>query len=185
MSDRIDEIKARLEAATPGEWVHKNHPQHYDIQYTATIMGRSVTQAWKPFFEYANTDNDAEFIAHAPQDIEYLLGEVARLRAENANGKELLELANGYNDEIKAENARLREDLQRENIKIEVQAALIDRQKKAIAAVEVVMDSGSDTGYCPWCNAEEEYYRDSTGRLLTTINHKPDCQRQAALRGER
>ena len=72
MSNRIEEIKARAEAATPGPWLVHPHEsaegqlvvdEHYD----------NVAECYVP--------EDATFIAHAREDIPYLLAEVERLRA--------------------------------------------------------------------------------------------------------
>jgi hypothetical protein len=58
MPDRLAEIRARLDAATPGEWP----------------FGEMVRHLLPP---------DADLIAHAPADIAWLLAEVERLRTGN------------------------------------------------------------------------------------------------------
>jgi hypothetical protein len=94
---RIAEIRARLNAATPGPWVEDDgnvfddatSKARYDA-IIAKIDGRpyddaavrklglvaTCDQAWENF------DNNALFIAHAPADIAFMLSEVERLRAE-------------------------------------------------------------------------------------------------------
>jgi hypothetical protein len=79
MSHRIEEIKARAEAATPGPWnlsARGNHPEdnrwvddgRYDI---CMVYGCNSLPS----------EGNATFIAHAPEDMLYLLAEVERLRA--------------------------------------------------------------------------------------------------------
>ena len=67
---RIDEIKARLEAATPGPWYTCERavealPGFYPILIAETARGLRGLP-------------DAQLIAHAPDDIAYLLGEIDR-----------------------------------------------------------------------------------------------------------
>lgn len=85
---QLDQIAARLQAATPGPW-----GSHRDLNGTYTIQARP--QSTRHGFD---TDGDiatlaagrtdaesyanARFIAHAPQDVETLLAEVHRLRDE-------------------------------------------------------------------------------------------------------
>ena len=68
MADRTDEIRARLEAATPGPWERNN--QHTKQRGIAGPLGLCAT-AWE--------DGDAEFIAHAPDDVTWLLSRVEEL----------------------------------------------------------------------------------------------------------
>ena len=65
MSDRLTEIRARLDAATPGEWP----------------MGALV-----PYL----LPSDADHIAHAPADIAWLLDEVERVTNERDIAKKWL-----------------------------------------------------------------------------------------------
>jgi hypothetical protein len=83
---RPDEIRARLEAATPGPWeAHEGPPnvwgvwKHLDtadlpdgglVDHEIAQKGDDATMA------------DAALIAHAPGDLDYLLGEVERLTQE-------------------------------------------------------------------------------------------------------
>ena len=68
MSDRLDAIRARLEAATPGPW--ERNDQHTKQRGIAGPLGLCAT-AWE--------DGDAEFIAHAPGDVAWLLARVEEL----------------------------------------------------------------------------------------------------------
>lgn len=80
MTDRVQEIRDRLEAATPGPWeawaglTHDGERQDgisprgdLNIDVCFTIISPQGSE-------------DAEFIAHAPDDIEFLLAEVERLQ---------------------------------------------------------------------------------------------------------
>jgi len=77
MTDRLAEIRARLEAATPGPW-----------KWEVVIAEQSVTEHTLKgpdvlcrYWYDRPPSGDGELIAHAPEDIAWLLGEVERLRA--------------------------------------------------------------------------------------------------------
>lgn len=94
-TDRLTDIAAREQAATPGLWeaetlppteLHK-HPAYWvNTEYTdADGVTTHETVADCPWAEA-----DAQFVAHARQDVPWLLAEVTRLRAALAKyvGKE-------------------------------------------------------------------------------------------------
>lgn len=70
MPDRLQEIRARLDAATPGPW--HVHPvgsiEVRRLDYSGFVVAR------------ANHDDDADLIAHAPADLAWLLAEIDALR---------------------------------------------------------------------------------------------------------
>ena len=70
MTDRLAEIRARLEAATPGPWEHWERPNCCVVHEEAGIKWEVVG---------GGRFEDHAFIAHAPEDIAWLLGEVERL----------------------------------------------------------------------------------------------------------
>jgi len=82
-SDELQEIEARLHAATEGPWhrgqgYEQEDPGHY-IYSAQDNIGLIV---------YADAEGiirevDREFIAHAPSDIRWLLDEVKRLRGND------------------------------------------------------------------------------------------------------
>ena len=89
MSDRLAEIRARLDAATPGPWavmyrgtphcvVVKSLDQNPDEGRSWWVMawprGRKRDALAQPAM-----DNNADLIAHAPADIAWLLEEVDNL----------------------------------------------------------------------------------------------------------
>jgi hypothetical protein len=86
---RLTEIRNRLEKATRGPWkailrkaerlmpiIQFGCPENPDTDYGGFMYGRT---GYSP-----NPDNNAVFIAHCPDDVEFLLDEVDRLKAEVA-----------------------------------------------------------------------------------------------------
>jgi hypothetical protein len=85
VTGREAEIRARLEAATPGPWEVRAalgtgllHVSHADSE-----VGRP------PIAQFAEAA-DAALIAHAPADLAWLLAEVARLTEERDDARESL-----------------------------------------------------------------------------------------------
>ena len=77
----LDAIWARADKATPGPW-HKEHDE-----YGCVDIGNYGWVATGPFVPQYDVDSpqgqaDAEFIAHAREDVPALLAEVTALRAE-------------------------------------------------------------------------------------------------------
>lgn len=81
MSDRLQEIRARLDAATPGPW-RVIEP----LQQTARPARRMIVadlEAAQQSSEIGNVQMswfDTRFITHAPDDIAWLLAEIDALR---------------------------------------------------------------------------------------------------------
>ena len=77
MTDRLDEIRARAEAATPGPW------KQGDINSRGVISRFDVYSEHAGYVDVASVWNseDRDFMAHAREDIPYLLAEVERLRS--------------------------------------------------------------------------------------------------------
>ena len=86
--ERLAEIKARCETATPGPWVHEVTS---DVQRVGPCAGfedpydgggprvvTTVIQAWR---KEPGRLEDLRFIAHARTDVPDLVAEVERLRA--------------------------------------------------------------------------------------------------------
>ena len=86
---RLDEIKARLEAATPGPWVSDDsnifsvplgkmrHMGKMRHKGSCRPLGFIATTTQG----YDNFENNEDFIANAPADIAFLLSEIERLKA--------------------------------------------------------------------------------------------------------
>ena len=77
MSDRLAEIRARLDARTPGEWVIEHG------EYISAVGPHKFPHVIACVERYTETGcdhrKDAVFIAHAPADIAWLLDRVAEL----------------------------------------------------------------------------------------------------------
>jgi hypothetical protein len=114
-ADRIAEIRARVEAATPGPWLHHDavpfsqygqhrvcgfdrKPSHVHGDYFAT--GPGVEDA-------EQAERDERFIAAARQDVPALLAEVDRLEAERDAAQLALAEAQTYGDQLRQAMARL------------------------------------------------------------------------------
>lgn len=69
---RVDEIKARLEAATPGPW----RTNKFVTFIEAEKDGEFICQ----FPNYYNYNGNSNLVANAPADIAFLLSEVERLK---------------------------------------------------------------------------------------------------------
>ena len=87
MSDRLDEIRARLGAATPGPWEARSK---FSGKSSAVVSpaGDAELGNWM-VAEGVFWSSNADFIAHAPTDIRYLLdaynhsGETIKAYSEN------------------------------------------------------------------------------------------------------
>ena len=110
MTDKLPEILARLEAATPGPWaVYRNRRQLISDRQRRLQVTRlddkgagPIATVHVPYGDtgangaYLEREGNVEFIANAPTDISWLLGEVGRLRegrdwAMNKLGDDALE----------------------------------------------------------------------------------------------
>lgn len=82
MSDRVEEIRARLKAATPGPWGVTS----FESEHVQTMLNAGQGECWAVWADVdghclapATTGNgptseaNAEFIAHAPGDLAFLL----------------------------------------------------------------------------------------------------------------
>lgn len=107
----IEAIKTRANAATQGPWTQREIQDYSEI----AIAGHSAIE--QPL-ALVGSNGDADFIAHAPEDVAALLAEVERLTAElDTTNKRYNEL-NRYNisctkqcDNLQAEKMALKEQL--------------------------------------------------------------------------
>ena len=84
---RLDEIKARIAAATPGPWAWSRTPaatNDYDHGILWSASNREVIEVVAPADgpEIETTKADAALIANAPADLELLVEAVERLTTE-------------------------------------------------------------------------------------------------------
>jgi uncharacterized small protein (DUF1192 family) len=112
--EELQVIRARYEAATPGPW-RVEHGRYSGADWLIGSLGTGYFDNGMHFVHittnrvraselYGNASVDAEFIAHAREDIPALLAEVERLRAELAKGGEIW---------LSSENAKLRAEVER------------------------------------------------------------------------
>ncbi len=80
MTDRLAEIRARLDAVTPGPW----RALDWSDPPLATVVQQRGSGVHWPRIASCGFAPDADLIAHAPADIAWLLDEVERLRKEVA-----------------------------------------------------------------------------------------------------
>lgn len=84
--ERIAEIRSRLHGVSLGEW---SHGYNLDVKCNAiTCEGRHLF--WFVHPDPLKNDKNMEFVANARQDMNALLDEVERLRAENERQKEVI-----------------------------------------------------------------------------------------------
>lgn len=84
--ERIAEIRSRLHGVSLGEW---SHGYSLDVKCNAiTCEGRYLFCFVHP--DPLKNDKNMEFVAYARQDMNALLDEVERLRAENERQKEVI-----------------------------------------------------------------------------------------------
>ncbi|MFZ7945721.1 hypothetical protein [Neobacillus sp. 19] len=90
--EQLAEIRKRAEAATPGPWVWEKFAldeDDWDTEMpwlgnaTESVMDFGDCEQYYPTQGTPPNDADAEFIAHARQDVPKLLAEVARLNRKN------------------------------------------------------------------------------------------------------
>lgn len=88
--ERLAEIRGREKAATQGPWKAGKDDFTKNIIQAAKDRGTIIVQRrddhnmfWNSYIPIEQTFADADFIAHAREDIPALLDEVERLRAEN------------------------------------------------------------------------------------------------------
>ena len=78
-------IKERLAKATPGPWrVWQNPHKKSDVAVETAWSHSDCEGDTELITAYLPTCGDAEFIAHSPEDIAALIGEVERLRRSGA-----------------------------------------------------------------------------------------------------
>lgn len=83
--ERIAEIRSRLHGVSLGQW---SHGYNLDVKCNAiTCEGRYLFCFVHP--DPLKNDKNMEFVAYARQDMNALLDEVERLRAENEQLKEI------------------------------------------------------------------------------------------------
>lgn len=93
--ERLSEIEERVNKATAGPWTALGDGDWQDVSGFAHDFGCGCCQREDGNFVAA----DAQFIAHARQDVPELIAEVRRLRAENAALLSIADRANELTDQ--------------------------------------------------------------------------------------
>lgn len=88
---RTDEIRERLNRATPGPWINP-WENRKDNAITDVNGNEIISAGWYDGPKLMISQLDADFIASAPEDIKHLLEENAALKAERDELKRALEL---------------------------------------------------------------------------------------------
>ncbi len=110
---KLDEIKQRLERATPGPWTRA---EEHEGRCSIEPIHCSIKKTW---ILQANTnwESDVDFIANVPTDIRWIIGEVERLRADleasNALGVKSSDRARNLQCEVELLRSQLPEGMQR------------------------------------------------------------------------
>lgn len=102
---RLDEIRARADAATSGPWTRRSRDaDERDGALGHEIVGPPMPQLRGQFERKA----DADFIAHAREDVPYLLEHIAYLEGEAAHWMDATGAADQRVAELEAEIAEPR-----------------------------------------------------------------------------
>ena len=174
---RLNEIRARAEAATPAPWdVSEGNPNQFYICHNGYPF---INITWwsesdQSVEARANRKNNALFTGHARQDVPDLLDEIVDMRKQLQAANERineLETAHLEGDGLGEDGAprpmitATCEQLQAANER----AAEAERHLRAVTRVEwmTVDDDGNLVTVCPWC------------RHSKAFGHR-DCPRQAA-----
>ena len=111
---RLEEIRKRVEAATPGPWEVEDYRCDGDWRSTGNVWARnkghyhpgmkvcgvnchSMSSISDPR-DIGEFEGNSAFIAHAREDIPFLLSELAKLQAENATLRRQVEAAKEMRD---------------------------------------------------------------------------------------
>lgn len=104
MNNRIAEIRERLEKASKGQWYWETDDNEEETLWRVIKPGMSSSVLTLDSEDYCR-EEDKEFIAHAPEDIRFLLGQVEKLQTE------IVKERWGDICKLREENQRLREEL--------------------------------------------------------------------------
>lgn len=122
--DRIQEIKDRHVAATPGPWTHSRWAPGYVVtdddkfDVVASVVEYRENGTIESKFCGDKSLANREFIAHAPDDIACLLSEYDRLDME-------LKIAREYTDELKRQ-------IDHDDMNLKGMSDTIERMKEAL-----------------------------------------------------
>jgi len=103
MTDRTKEIKERRGKITPGPWdLERCSLEHDEFTYELRTIDTTGRHTLRTSFREADYDGepmkakfDAEFIAHAPEDIDFLISHIANCETKLAKARVALDFYSG------------------------------------------------------------------------------------------
>jgi FtsZ-binding cell division protein ZapB len=110
MNNRIAEIKSRLEKATPEPWIAVGKDQNDGHEVVVAGEYTNEPDMWIDVVYSADEVADADFIARAPEDIRFLLGEVERLQEAIRGATTVTNVASTEMKVLREENERLQNE---------------------------------------------------------------------------
>lgn len=189
---RLEEIRKRVEAATPGPWEVEDYRCDGDWRSTGNVWARnkghyhpgtkvcevnchSMSSISDPR-DIGEFEGNSAFIAHARDDIPFLLAEVERLRALEAEHKrqwmeDKYEMGN-----LRAERDTLRRQLDEEKA---LTRALERNLLKAEAQLEVAVGALNSIAAIGVQDFDERLQRVSRGDLISAIDTDTAVAREA------
>jgi hypothetical protein len=110
---KIDEIKARCDKATPGPWISPLDEKSYDHNEIVTKSRDTVVGVgWYDGPLLQVTQPDASFISHSREDVPELLAEVERLTVVGIGYTKVVSELKENLDRLNDENAKLKSRLE-------------------------------------------------------------------------
>jgi len=140
----VNLIKERLNKAIPGKWKTEitNMEEPGYEQFTKKID--IVKKEGKTTYVIARMDwsspprDTAEFIAHAPEDMRFLLDTIEALQQENERIRGCYEVTNDHWKRLATENEIFREDITDANIQMAYRDKIIGKQREALKVAREV-----------------------------------------------
>jgi hypothetical protein len=114
---RIDEIRKRVEAATPGPWRFDLNRRFIESLETFEKLAEGAYDRLEEDSYIDIADKNADLIANAPSDLAFLLAEVERLR------KALDPIINAYCDYVLADDRSSDESIAQGQMEINIAEA--------------------------------------------------------------
>ncbi|MBO0804256.1 MAG: hypothetical protein J2P25_14425 [Nocardiopsaceae bacterium] len=149
--EREQEIRARADAAAPGPWRVERHEPTLSL----LVVSDDATSVIDFGYVGNRPQNNAEFVAHAREDVPALLAEVARLRAE---------LEQRHDDVTGACLARWEEEQTSERLRLALESAKRGRRDARARVAELEAQAAL---------AHEYVIRDADGRVALAVRHTP------------
>jgi hypothetical protein len=154
----LQAIKTRAARATPGPW--QIHVRGTSTTIEAQDGKKWIAQAMLGTYGIGNVEANADFLAHARDDIPTLLAEVERQRAEHAALAEQLRKTTAARDDLS----------QRAMLAAQERYVGADRENVRLRALLRTLYEGLSRGYCLWCDdtpLNNEFYEHASDCPMT------------------